>query len=328
MSQRSGLVAIDDATPLATLADGASALVVGNFDGVHRGHQAVLEQVVADARAQGLTSCVLTFDPHPGAVVGRGAPPLLTAMDRRAELIGNVGVERIYVRRFDAQFAAWSAERFVRDLVAGALRARLVVVGDNFRFGARRAGDLALLRELGATLGFEARVHPVATDARGPFSSTRARDAVAAGDLGEARRVLGRPHELAGVVVHGDKRGRLLGFPTVNLDGVPEMLPPHGIYSVTVDELDEFQDPPRARPLADGVTSIGVRPTVANADGKRTVETFLFDFSGDLYGRRLRLHLVERLRDEIAFPSLEALTTQMARDVTEARTSLRLARGR
>jgi riboflavin kinase/FMN adenylyltransferase len=325
MSPRSGLVAIDDATPLATLADRASALVVGNFDGVHRGHQAVLEQVVADARARGLMSCVLTFEPHPAAVVGNGAPALLTAMDRRAELIGDVGVERIYVRRFDAPFASWSAERFVRELVVGAVRARVVVVGDNFRFGAKRAGDLALLRALGATLGFEARVHPVATDARGPFSSTRARDAIVTGDMAEARRVLGRPHELSGVVVHGDKRGRLLGFPTVNLDEVPEMSPPNGIYAVTVDELDEHA---RARPLADGVTSIGVRPTLADASGKRTIETYLFDFDGDLYGRRLRLHLFDRLRDEIAFPSLEALTAQMARDVTEAQASLRAARGR
>ncbi len=325
MSARPGLVVIDDATPAATIVTGPCALVVGNFDGVHRGHQAVLEQVVSDARAEGLASCVLTFDPHPAAVVGHGAPPLLTSMNRRAELVGALGVDQIYVRKFDAQFAAWPPERFVCELVSGALRARVVVVGDNFRFGAKRAGDLALLRRLGAELGFEARVHPVASDARGQFSSTRARDAIAAGDLEEAQRVLGRPHELSGVVVHGDKRGRLLGFPTANLDGVKEMLPPHGIYAVTVDEVDAQG---RTLVLADGVTSIGVRPTLADADGRRTIETYLFDFGADLYGRRLRLHLVSRLRDEVAFASLEELTAQIGRDVTEARARLSAGRGR
>ena len=325
MGPRSGPVFIDDATPAALLAPGPSALVVGNFDGVHRGHLAVLEQVVRDARAEGLAASVLTFAPHPGAVVGRGAPPLLTEMRRRVELMRDLGVERIFVRRFDAAFAAWSPERFVRELVVGALHARVVVVGDNFRFGSKRAGDLQLLRSLGDVLGFEARVHPVATDARGPFSSTRARDAVAAGDMEEAARVLGRPHEVSGVVVHGDKRGRVLGFPTANLDAVPELVPPYGIYAVTVDEIDEEG---RASPLAGGVTSIGVRPTIASPDPRRTIETFLFDFGGDLYGRRLRLHLISRLRDELAFASLEELALQIGRDADDARARLSAARGR
>ncbi|HXN30907.1 MAG TPA: bifunctional riboflavin kinase/FAD synthetase [Polyangiaceae bacterium] len=320
MSRRSLLVPIDAATPPASLAGGECALVIGNFDGVHRGHQAVLRQVVAEARARGLAASVLTFDPHPAVVVGTGAPPLLATMDRRVELMGALGVERAYVRRFDAPFATWTAERFVRDLVADALRARVVVVGHNFRFGAKRAGDLSLLRELGAELGFEARVHPVARDGRGPFSSTRAREAIAAGELDEACRVLGRPHELSGPVVHGDERGRMLGFPTANLDPVPEMLPPHGVYAVTVDDLDEQGE---ARQLAKGVTNVGLRPTVAAAGGaKRTIETFLLDFAGDLYGRRLRLHLVARLRDEQKFGSLDELKAQIARDVVAARSVL------
>jgi riboflavin kinase / FMN adenylyltransferase len=320
MSQPALLVAIDESTPLASLADRACAMVVGNFDGVHRGHQAVLHRVVADARAEGLSSSVLTFEPHPAAVVGRGAPPRLTTMDRRAELIGALGIACVYVRRFDAAFAAWPPERFVRDLVVGGLRARIVVVGENFRFGAKRSGDLALLRTLGEALSFEARLAPVASDARGPFSSTRARGAIAAGDLDEACRVLGRPHELSGLVVHGDERGRLLGFPTANLDRVVEMLPPDGVYAVTVDELDEQGG--LARRLA-GVTNIGVRPTVAAAGGTtRTIETFLLDFAGDLYGRRLRLYLVARLRDERKFGSLDELKAQIARDVTEARAKL------
>ncbi len=317
MSRRTVLVPIDDATSTPDPSGGACALVIGNFDGVHRGHQAVLRQVVADAQAAGLGSSVLTFDPHPAAVVGTGPPAHLTTMDRRAELMGMLGVGSTYVRRFDASFAAWSAERFVRELVVGVLRARIVVVGHNFRFGAKRAGDLTLLREIGAALGFEARVHPVASDAHGPFSSTRAREAIANGDVKEAARVLGRPHELSGLVVHGDERGRGLGFPTANLDAVPEMLPSHGVYAVSVDEIDAQGE---ARPLAKGVTNIGIRPTVAAAGGTtRTIETFLLDFAGDLYGRRLRLGLIERLRDERRFGSLDELKSQIAHDVAQGR---------
>ncbi|HLK35564.1 MAG TPA: hypothetical protein VKU41_02345, partial [Polyangiaceae bacterium] len=155
-----------------------SVLVIGNFDGVHRGHQAVLGEAVARAHETGLRACVLTFDPHPAEVVGAGAPPVLTTLARRAELMGELGVERVYVQTFDASFAAWSPERFVRELVVGALRARYVVVGENFRFGAKRAGDLGLLRAHGEQLGFHALVHAVSSDAHGPFSSTRAREAV------------------------------------------------------------------------------------------------------------------------------------------------------
>jgi riboflavin kinase/FMN adenylyltransferase len=240
---RAPVLALDDETFAASPAGPPCALVVGNFDGVHRGHQAVLRQVVSDARAAGLAACVLSFDPHPAAVVAGGAPPVLTTMARRAELMGDLGIDRVYVRRFDAAFAKWSPDRFARELLARDLRARIVVVGENFRFGARRAGDLDLLRDLGAELGFEAHAHPVAADAQGPFSSTRAREAIAAGDLDEALRVLGRSHELSGAVVHGEARGRRLGFPTANLGGVPEMLPPDGVYAVRVTGGDREAPP-------------------------------------------------------------------------------------
>ena len=270
---------IDDATPPPSA--GPSSLVVGNFDGVHLGHAAVLREAVAVAHARSLGTSVLTFDPHPAAVVGSGAPPALTTLERRAELVGELGVERMFVRTFDASFASWSPEMFARDLVSASLKARVVVVGQNFRFGAKRAGDLALLRTLGVELGFEVRVHATASDARGPYSSTRAREAVTAGDLDEAARVLGRPHELSGTVARGDQRGRTIGFPTANLDPVAEMLPPDGVYVVRVEEI---RDGAPARPLGGGVTNIGVRPTVASQTGHRTVETFLLGFSGDLYG--------------------------------------------
>jgi riboflavin kinase/FMN adenylyltransferase len=300
----------------------ACALVIGNFDGVHLGHQSVLREAVAEARARGLAACVLTFDPHPGAIVGAGAPPMLTTLERRAELMGDVGVERVYVRTFDAVFAAWQAERFAEELVSRALRARVVVVGQNFRFGAGRAGDLALLRAVGARVGFEVRVHAIARDAHGPFSSSRARDAVAAGDLDEVGRVLGRPHSLSGTVVRGDERGRTLGFPTANLGDVFEMLPANGVYAVRVERFDAASG--QYAPLAGGVTNVGLRPTLGGAAGepRKTIETFVLGFSGDLYGERLRLQLVARLRPEQKFASLEELKDQIARDVAQARAKL------
>lgn len=319
MSTRAALRILDDATPPGPLAEEGCALVVGNFDGVHRGHQSVLTEAVEAARAAHLVPSVLTFDPHPAAVVGQGAPPMLTTLERRAELVGALGVERMYVRRFDAAFASWEPERFARELVAGALRARVVVVGQNFRFGAKRAGDLTLLRALGAQLGFEVRVHAIASDAQGPYSSTRAREAIAAGDLPAVEAVLARPHALSGVVVHGDERGRTINFPTANIAPVAEMLPPDGVYAVRVEEVGPDGE---VTPLAGGVTNIGVRPTVGG--GARTVETFLLGFAGDLDDLQLRVHLVARLRDEQKFADLEALKAQILRDCTEARRKLGL----
>ncbi len=312
------LIAVDDATPVESLAAPPCVLVVGNFDGVHLGHQAVLRQAVAHARASGLAASVLTFDPHPAGVVGGGAPQRLTTLERRAELVSALGIERMYVRRFDSAFAAWQPERFARDLVVGALRASIVFVGENFRFGAKRAGDLTLLRDLGAQLGFGVRVHAVASDDRGRYSSTRAREAVVAGDLEEVRRVLGRPHALTGVVAHGDERGRTIGVPTANLDAIPELLPPNGVYAVTADRCGGAEQ--RFLPLAHGVTNIGVRPTVGGS--RLSIETYLLDFDGDLYDARLRLHLVARLRDEKRFGSLDELKAQIARDVADARAAL------
>jgi len=316
------LVFVDDATPRGALDASPCVLVIGNFDGVHLGHRAVLETAVAEARGAGLFAHVLTFDPHPSRVVGGDRPPpLLTTLEHRAELIGAIGVTRVFVRRFDAVFAAWSPERFVRDLVVAALTAQRVVVGQDFRFGAKRGGDLRLLRALGAELGFEAQVHAVASDARGPYSSTRARDAVASGDLDEARRVLGRAHCVTGTVVRGDARGRTLGFPTANLDAIPELLPPYGVYAV---QVERFQGGSFV-PLGQGVTSVGVRPTITDGArvGQLTVETFLLDVKADLYGDRLRLSFIARLREEKQFASIADLQTAIEADVNLARRALR-----
>jgi len=308
---------LDDHAPRPPAA-APCVLVIGNFDGVHQGHAAVLREAVAIAKARSLTAGVLTFDPHPAAVVGRGAPPLLTTLDRRARLMGDLGVEHVWVHRFDAAFAAWTPEQFVEGLVATALHARVVVVGQNFRFGAKRAGGLEDLRLMGQAWGFEVRVHATASDARGPYSSTRAREAIAAGDMDEAAHVLGRPHALSGVVVKGDQRGRTIGFPTANLHPVAEMLPPDGVYATRVEHVGPDG---AASPVGGGgVTNIGVRPTVGS--GLRTIETFVFDFDGDLYGARLRLSLVARLRAEKRFAGLPELKAQIAADAADARVKL------
>jgi len=199
------------------------------------------------------------------------------------------------------------------------LQARVVVVGQNFRFGAKRAGDLGALRAMGQELGFEVYVHAIASDERGPYSSTRAREAIDAGDLDEAARVLGRAHELSGPVVRGDQRGRTLGFPTANVHPVAEMLPPDGVYATRVELIGDDGIAGRVG-SGGGVTNIGVRPTVGGAH--RTVETFVFDYTGDLYGSRLRLHLVARLRGEKRFASLDELKAQIAADAAAARQKL------
>jgi riboflavin kinase/FMN adenylyltransferase len=292
-----------------------SVVAIGNFDGVHRGHQAILGDAGRDARSLGLSVCALTFDPHPADVLGRGAPPKLTTIGRRVELLGRAGADQVVVRRFDREFAGWEPSQFARDLIAARLSAKLVLVGENFRFGAKRAGDRAMLAKLGEGLGFAVRVCAIAGDEGGAFSSTRARAAILEGNLDVAERVLGRRHALSGVVVHGAKLGRTIGFPTANLADIPEMLPPDGIYAVV---LDEMLPAGGERALGMGALSIGLRPSIEGAVG-RTVEVYILDFDGDLYGRQLRLHLVARLREERRFPSLAELTVQIARDVAETR---------
>jgi riboflavin kinase/FMN adenylyltransferase len=284
-------------------------VVIGNFDGVHRGHQAVLAQARGIADAGGYRCVVLTFDPHPREVLGgsSAARPKLTTLERRVELLRVSGADEVVVEPFTLEFAAWTPEQFARDLLATRLGAKAVVVGQNFRFGAKRAGDLPKLRTLGVELGFSVAVAQIAGDAQGNFSSTRARAAISAGDLTEAANVLGRPHSIAGIVEKGDQLGRKIGFPTANLGNVTEMLPPHGVYAIRAGE----------RP---GIMNIGVRPTVG---GKALrIEAHLFDFDGDLYGQPLRTDLVARIRGEQKFDGLDALKAQIAIDIEAAKSAL------
>jgi riboflavin kinase/FMN adenylyltransferase len=292
---------------------GPSLVAIGNFDGVHTGHRAVLSSASRDAAARGLSLWVLTFNPHPTEVLGRGKVSVLTPVERKIELLSRVDPALgVVVEPFTTELASMTPRAFAEELLAGAFHARVVMVGQNFRFGHGRAGDLQLLSELGAELGFEARAEALCSDEAGPISSSRIRAAVALGDLTAAETWLGRPHALSGTVVHGDGRGRTIGVPTANLGSVVEALPPHGVYACLVDRLG----PDGAARLSTGVVNIGTRPTVAAGF---SVEVHLHDFDGDLYGSGLRLHLVGHIRAEKKFESLDALVTQIRADIETAR---------
>ncbi|MBK6518268.1 MAG: riboflavin biosynthesis protein RibF [Polyangiaceae bacterium] len=289
-------------------------VVIGNFDGVHRGHREVLEGAVLEAETLGLEPRLLTFSPHPAAVLGRRPPALLTNQRRKRELVQRVSPRiQFDEERFDLAYAAQSPEEFARRL-RDSHEARRVVVGKNFRFGKGREGDFERLVELGAALGFSARYESIRGDARGAWSSTRARAAIAAGDLEEVLAVLGRPHALSGTVVRGKQLGRTLGFPTCNLANVAEAPVPFGVYAVTVDQVTHE----RARALGRGAMSVGTNPTT-DGDSSVKVEVYLLDLDLDLYGAELRVHVLERLRGEERFDSLEALVQQMHDDVARAR---------
>jgi riboflavin kinase/FMN adenylyltransferase len=298
------------AAPRSTL------VVIGNFDGVHRGHQAVLGSCVAEASELSVTPVALTFDPHPSEVLGRVKLPVLTSIDRKLELMGRAcpGLT-VVVEPFTRELAALEAPVFAERLLAGALGARRVLVGENFRFGRGRSGDLTLLKELGAALGFEARAEALRGDGEGAFSSSRVRAALLAGKLSEVQDQLGRPHAISGAVVPGAGRGRTIGVPTANLSNVREALPPYGVYACLVDRLTVDG----ARELGRAAVNIGERPTLAAGF---SIEAHLLDFDADLYGAELRLHFVKRLRDEQRFSGIDELRAQIGRDLERAREAL------
>jgi riboflavin kinase/FMN adenylyltransferase len=302
---------------LAPRLDRPIALTIGNFDGVHRGHQAMLARLVGVARARGLLASVLTFEPHPREFFAPAAAPTrLTSLREKLELLSAHGVEHVHVQRFARAFAALPAEEFVRRMLVQALGARWLLVGDDFRFGARRAGDLALLRQLVPDHGFDVEAMPSVSLGAVRVSSSAVREALAHGDLARARELLGRHYSISGRVVHGDKLGRALGFATANVQLKHNRPPLMGIFAVRVHGV---ADRPRH-----GVASLGVRPTV-RSDDRATLEAHLFDFSGDLYRRHLRVEFVQKLRDEEKYPDLETLRAQIARDCDAARAALAAA---
>jgi riboflavin kinase / FMN adenylyltransferase len=291
-------------------ANGPCAIAIGSFDGVHRGHAALLARLREAAATRSLPSAILTFEPLPREFFAPAtAPGRLSSLRERLEGLAQAGVETVFVRRFDARFAAMTAQAFIEHLHRD-LGARRVVVGRDFRFGTGRAGDVEQLAHGGRQLGFEVEVlDDIAVDGE-RISSTRVRAALAAGDFGTAARMLGRPYAITGRVVHGAKRGRQLGFPTANVRLARPRPALGGIYAVKC-----FGAATRG---LEGVASLGTNPAV-NPGGPATLEAFLFDFSDDLYGARLSIEFVKKLREEAHFASLDALAAQIRRDCDEAR---------
>jgi riboflavin kinase/FMN adenylyltransferase len=292
------------------------SVAIGNFDGVHLGHVRLLDEARARAARRGGPAAVLTFDPHPARVLAPDkAPPLILSLERRLELCAARGIDLAIVQPFTRALAAVEADAFVRDMLVGSLRARDVVVGYDFSFGRNRTGNAQRLVELGASAGVEVAVIPQVTVAGRHCSSTEIRKLVAAGRTVEAAALLGRPYEVSGRVVRGAGRGRKLGFPTANLTAEAELRPAIGIYAARAELLDGAN--PGLRRAA--AVSVGRNPTFIDpASGEAsavTIEAYLLDFEGDLYDRRLRLELGERLRDEQRFDSTEALVAQIGRDV-------------
>lgn len=299
-------------------------VTIGAYDGVHLGHRAVISEVRARAAARGASSAVVTFDRHPAQVIRPdSAPLLLTDLDQKLELLEQTGVDHTLVVRFDEARAAESAEDFVRSVLVDCLRAVEVVVGEDFHFGHRRRGNVALLEELGAEAGFTVCGHklvgPDGHAARddAQVSSTAIRRALHEGRLVEANLMLGRPHEMRGVVVPGDQRGRVLGFPTANVAIGHEMLmPADGIYAGWVRRLDGDADPLPA------AIYVGKRPTFYDDRAMTLLEVHVLDYSGDLYGQRLAVSFTHRIRADARFASVDELAVQLRADCDRARVLL------
>lgn len=296
-----------------------TALTIGNFDGVHRGHQAMLARLVAQARAHGLVPTVLTFDPHPREFFATragqpdAAPAPVSTLRDKMDALRQAGIAQTVILRFDDAVAALSPEAFLDDIVVRGLHAAHVLVGDDFRYGARRAGDFAMLQAHGARNGYTTEdLHAVIAAENGErISSSAVREALAAGDMGHAALLLGRPYAVSGHVLHGAKLGRQLGFPTLNLRLDRTRRPPlSGIFVARVSGLADS-------PL-DAVASLGTRPAVETG-GRPLLEAHVLDWEGSAYGKLVRVELLHKLRDEAPFPDMDSLSHAIARDTAQAR---------
>ncbi len=293
---------------LPSSSDGPVALTIGNFDGVHRGHQAMLSRLIEAAEDLALPSAVLTFDPHPREFFAPGsAPPRLSSLRSKLESFAELGVARTIVARFDSRLAALSPQAFIEDVLVRRLDVRWVLVGVDFRFGKGRAGDIATLRAAAKTFSVEAMRTVSVENERA--SSTAVRNALASGNLGHAAAMLGRPFTISGRVAHGAKLGRALGFPTANVR-LRRLPPVSGVFAVRLHGIGETPLP--------GVASVGVRPTITTS-GDPLLEVFIFDFDQPIYGRRVTVEFLRKLRDEERLPDLDALARRIRADVDEAR---------
>ena len=288
----------------------APVLALGNFDGLHRGHRKILERMRRVANERGAVAIVMTFDPHPPRVVRPDkAPPLLMTKAQKLEALADTGVQGAAIVRFTPELSRWDPEAFVRIVLVDWLGVSEVWVGANFLFGHDRAGNFSMLRALGARYGFKAeKIDPVRYKDF-VVSSTRVRRLVGEGRVDEAGALLGHQYFIDGLVVHGDHRGRAIGFPTANLCTENELVPPHGVYATTA-RIGAVVRP--------SVTNIGTRPTV-DTSGRTTIETHVFNMDRDLYGMSIRIGFVQRMRDERAFESIDALRAQIDADCRRAR---------
>lgn len=290
-----------------------AVIALGNFDGFHLGHQAVVGEAMAWARAEGRPAIVATFDPHPVRFFAPLSPPFrLTTLDQRAELFAAAGADAMLVFEFDAALAATTARAFVQDLLAGQLGVTGVVTGEDFTFGQGRSGNVAVLKELGAPCGLSARAVGPVGDGGEVISSSRIREALKAGDCAAATHLLTRPFAIRGTVRHGAKLGRTIGFPTANLELGSYLRPRYGIYAVT-GTLPGGQ-------VLHGAANLGIRPSFEPP--VELLESYFFDYSGDLYGQEIEIALHHYLRGEEKFETLEALTAQMAHDCEAAKAHL------
>lgn len=291
-----------------------AVVTIGNFDGVHIGHQALFHQVIERADSIGGTSVVMTFEPHPIRVLNCDKHfPLITLYEQKLELIGATGIDTLVCIPFTREFAATPARTFVKEILYDMIGMKSVVVGEDYSFGRKREGDVSLLKEMGITHGFEVIISGWIELEGRRISSTEIRDLVGEGEVEEAGKLLGRHYQVRGTVIRGrDRGGRLLGFPTANLRVYNELCPKRGVYAVTVQCNDTTYE---------GVANIGYSPTFGN--GELSVETHILDFDQEIYDRSIRVNFARRLRDEKKFPGPEALAAQIRRDIEKAREILR-----
>lgn len=287
------------------------ALTIGNFDGVHRGHQFMIARTIEVARARGIESCALTFEPHPREFfAGDTAPTRLTSLREKTELLAELGIGRVHVQRFTPEFAQLPPDGFIRHVLHDTLQSRWILVGDDFRFGAGRAGDYSRLKTAGEQFEFDVEAIPTVQHEGVRISSSAVRAALRAGELDRARMLLGRAYSISGRVIHGEKLGRTLGFATANIALEHNRPPLMGIFVVRVRGLGEG--------VRDAVASLGYRPTVTD-ERRALLEVHLFDFDADVYGQLIRVEFLHKLRDEEKYPDLDTLKAAIARDCVNAR---------
>ena len=301
-------IIIDPKQPL----DFQTSAGIGNFDGIHLGHKKIIDAVKRHSEENSTLSCVITFTPHPQKVLGRKEVSLIFPLERRFRMLESTGIDAVICLNFTHELSKVSAENFVEDILLDRLKIKDIVVGPGFSFGHKRRGNVDLLRSMGKTHGFNTVVAEAARVDDRVVSSSAIRNLVREGEIRESNRFFGYDYYIEGVVVEGERRGRKLGFPTVNLDTEWEILPKPGVYATYIKFSDGFRG---------SITNIGFRPTFE--ESKLTVETHIFDFNDDLYGDEVRVNFVERLRDEKRFESVDKLVEQINHDIEAVREILR-----